>query len=137
MYMTFEPSRWRPFSVNELYPTPMNRIENPIPTVFEKGDLVIILIGPATGKIGQVVVERNANYVDKEPYSADDDIAVQVVELMQLAPSLRDIIIASDLVIDSGEVFTEAAIRWFDTPDQLELVLRPVVTADTNDSPSS
>lgn len=128
--MAIESKRFRLFSVNELYPTPKRRIENPIPTVFQVGDLVKILIGPAKGKLGSVVVERNGNYVDYEPYSAKEDIAVQVVEAMQLAPGLRDFIKDTGLVAGTEDTFSEAAVRWFDTPDQLEFVLRPESDAD-------
>jgi hypothetical protein len=128
--------KFRSYSLNELYPTPKRRIENPIPTFFQVGDLVRILTGPATGKIGQVVVERNANYEDKEPYSADEDIAVSAVEPTQIDPFLRGLITSSGSVIDSEDAFTETAVRWFDTPDQLELILRSQTDSDVNSSSS-
>ena len=57
--MPAEKPRFNIGSVNDFYPTPRVKIETPVETPFIPGDLVKLLIGPATGKIGEVVVERN------------------------------------------------------------------------------
>lgn len=70
--------------LNQMYPTPKERIKNPVPTAFGIGDVVKVLIGPATGKRGVVVVGRNGNFVDYEPYVAENAIGVSVFERREL-----------------------------------------------------
>lgn len=105
--------------LNELYPTPRQRIENPLPTAFNVGDLVKVLVGPSTGKNGLVVVDRNGNYVDYEPYSSADSIAVSVYERKEMDPTMERIIV--ELTQDPESMY-HRQVRWFDGPDQLELV---------------
>lgn len=107
--------------LNELYPTPRQRIENPLTTAFNVGDLVKVLVGPATGKNGLVVVDRNGNYVDYEPYSSADSIAVSVFERKEMDPTMERIIVG---LTQDPETMYHRQVRWFDGPDQLELVQR-------------
>lgn len=72
---------------------PRERKEDAKDTVLQVGDKVEINVGPATGRKGTVVIERNGNYVDYESDSNDEGIAVRV---------------------DGEEV-----PRWFDSADQL------------------
>ena len=114
------------FSIEQLgswiYPTPRIRIENPVETVLNPGDLVRIKIGPAKDKYGFVVVERNGNYVDKELYCNDESIGVGVAQRMDFAPELKTII--EQLTNESEHI--ETVICWFDTPDQLELLEKAI-----------
>jgi hypothetical protein len=84
---------------------------------------VKILVGPATGRLGLVVIDRNGNYIDYEPYSAADSIGVQVVEPMQIAPELRELLISDRFIANDEDSLRETAVRWFDSPEQLELVM--------------
>ena len=115
-----------------FYPTPRVRVENPTPTVLRVGDLVKFLEGPATGKVGVVVVDRNGNYVDHEPYCSEDAIGVQAVEITQLAPELRSLLVKSGVVDTSEDALTETVTRWCDGPDKLEFLLRPEAEADSS-----
>ena len=114
-----------PFSIESLYPTPERRIENPAPTVYQPGDIVKILIGPATDRLGRVVVERNGNYHDYEPYSASEGIGVEVVERRGLAPELEKMIAE----LTDPECLVHKVVRWFDNPQQLELVRKAQSTS--------
>lgn len=120
--------RYSVVSVNDFYPTPQLRIESPTETPLLRGDLVKILIGPAIDKIGEVVVERNGNYSDSEPYCSAESIGVQVVELAKIDPVLMKALGGIANMSDDG--LSETAVRWFDSPDQLELVLRPEVITE-------
>ncbi len=109
-------SEFRFASIESLiHPTPRNRIENPIPTTINRGDLVRAKIGPATGKLGFVVVERNGNYSDYELYCNQESIGVGFSE---------DNSIDSDLKKVLGNLIPKkiSVVRWFDSPDQLEVV---------------
>ncbi len=103
---------------NEIYPTPKRRKEDAVETPLKRGDIVKILIGPATGKIGIVVVERNANYQDSEPYSSDESIGVKVAEESDEGAELAGMI--DSLTQRPNRIKTST--RWFDDTTQLEVV---------------
>jgi hypothetical protein len=103
-----------------LYPTPKIRVENPVETVLHRGDLVRLKIGPAEGRIGFVVVERNGNYKDYEPYCSSESIGVGVAEDIDLDSNLR-----SAIEQLTGHENLKTVVRWCDSPDQLELLERP------------
>ncbi len=103
----------------DIYPTPKQRVENPVNTYYRPGDIVKILVGPATGRIGKVVVERNGNYTDYEPYSSEESIGVAVPEREILASAIEQMI--KERIIDA-ESRIKTIIRWFDGPEQLEIV---------------
>jgi len=108
------------FTIDQLYPTPKIRVDNPLPTVYEVGDRVRILIGSATGKEGVVVVDRNGNYKDYEPYCSKESIGVAVLEKGKIDPVLRAVMTEIDNKF--SKPLYRSVIRWFDTPDQLELI---------------
>jgi hypothetical protein len=103
---------------NELYPPPSVRVKDPQKTAFNPGDVVKIGIGPATGRIGIVAVERNANYQDYEPYAGDEAIGVRVAEQVTESLVLREII--SGLVGKTNGI--KSVLRWFDDASQLFLL---------------
>ena len=109
-----------PFDVENFYPTPKIRIENPVPTHYKVGDIVKVLIGPATEKFGAVVVEKNGNYRDYEPYCSAESIGVAVMEKRDFHPDLARIV--EQLSGPSSLIHT--VVRWFDNPEQLDLVMR-------------
>jgi len=111
--MTFIPS-----FVEDFYPTPKQRIENPVNTLYNPGDIVKILIGPAKERIGKVVVERNGNYSDYEPYANAEGIGVSVVERENFVTELERAV----QELSDKEALVHSVIRWFDTPDQLALI---------------
>jgi hypothetical protein len=95
---------------------PNHRVDNPIPAFYEVGDIVKMLIGPAKGSYGIVVVERNANYVDNAVYAKPESIGVASTEKIDVDPLLQD-------ALGLGpEQMTETVVRWFDTPAQLKMV---------------
>jgi hypothetical protein len=112
-----------------LYPAPTERTENPQPTELQKGDMVDILVGPAAGKVGLVVVERNGNYKDSEPYASPESIGVQVIQQITMDETLRNALIGTGNVAPDSTL--EQAIRWFDEPDQLRLAYRDTSELDT------
>ncbi|MDD5192411.1 MAG: hypothetical protein PHH54_06200 [Candidatus Nanoarchaeia archaeon] len=112
---------FRAVGLEVFYPTPCKRIENPEPAVYDRGDIVKILVGPAIGRLGRVVVERNGNYYDYEPDSNPEGVAVSVIEKTELEADLEKMITA----LGDHEVFFSPVVRWFDGEvinDQLELV---------------
>ena len=114
-------TRIRYFSIENFYPTPCKRIENPKQCVYGVGDIVEVLIGPAIGRLGRVVVDRNGNYSDSEPDSNDEGVAVAVVERMEHPEQLEKLI--DGLTDHESPVHT--IVRWFDGEvinDQLKLV---------------
>ena len=98
-------------------PTPKKRVENPIKTELQPGDLVKALAGLANSKIGFVVIERNGNYEDSEPNAGEESIGVGFAEQASLAPELKK---AVEQLTDKPTINT--VIRWFDSPDQLEVM---------------
>ena len=100
----------------DFYPTPERRKEDAVDTTFHVGDLVRALVGPAVGRIGCVVVDRNGNYEDYEPYASEDSIGVRFAEREELDPLLRTI---AEGLIDH-EATGVTVTRWFDGPKQLE-----------------
>jgi hypothetical protein len=112
-------------SVGDCRPTHQIRVENPLDTLLKVGDLVKLLVGPAKGGIGEVVVERNGNYVDCDPYARPDSIGVHVVERANIDPELVQTLGA---IADLSEYsLFGTTIRWCGSSEQLELVLRPSV----------
>ena len=109
---------FRLFNVaKEFYPTPSRRVENPVETKLKPGDVVRALVGPAIGKIGLVVIERNGNYGDSELYCDEESIGVGFAEQGDLAPELAGIVEQ----LTKGSAITNV-VRWFDSPDQLEVL---------------
>ncbi len=94
------------------------RVENPEPTVYQRDDIVRVLVGPAEGRLGKIIVERNGNYIDYEPYCSADSIGVTVVERMDLHLYLEKMITA----LNDHESLIHTVVRWFDSPEELELV---------------
>ncbi len=103
-------------SADSFYPTPIRRVETPTPTIFQRGDLVKALIGPAIGRVGAVVVERNGNYSDYEPYVSEDSIGVSFAEREELDLELENLVRG---LIDH-EATVRTVVRWFDSTEQLE-----------------
>ena len=101
-----------------IYPTPKERVENPIGTRLSSGDIVRINVGPARGKIGIVVVERNGNYVDSEPYCDDESIGVKVAEETPEDPTIKAIVDR----LTSRDNSIRTVVRWFDNDEQLTLM---------------
>ena len=101
-----------------LYPTPRERVADPKPVTFEVGDFVKAKIGPAKGQIGVVVVERNANYTDYEPYAGDETIGVGFAEHDDIADELKAAV--AGLTKTSDDIIS--VVRWFDNAKQLQLV---------------
>lgn len=103
----------------DLYPTPQMRVESPQESFFHPGDVVRMEVGPATGKIGIVVVERNGNYLDSEPYRNDEAIGVSVAEeAPEVHPVLKEVIDK----LTQGQTNVRTVVRWFDNPEQLTLL---------------
>lgn len=102
-----------------IFPNPRERIGNPEDTPLQRGDIVQAKIGPATGKLGIVVVERNGNYEDCLDEVGLEQIGVGFAEgnpidqdLMKMLESARSGLIPK----------IRTVIRWFDSPEQLEVV---------------
>ncbi|MBP7708789.1 hypothetical protein KA107_03815 [Candidatus Pacearchaeota archaeon] len=106
-----------PFGVESFYPTPTHRISNPVRTQYQVGNTVRILIGPKTGSLGRIIVERNGNYSDFEPYCGKECIGVEVVERRTLCPELERVVTE----LKDHESMVHTVVRWFDDPTQLEL----------------
>jgi len=96
-----------------FYPTPANKVDAPKITLYDKGDIVEILIGPATGRLGKVVVPRNGNYKDNEPYVNGESIGVEVVERMEFDSNLEKIV----ELLEDHESKVRKVVRWFDAED--------------------
>ena len=101
-----------------LYPTPRERVAEPKPAAFNVGDFVRSKIGETKGKVGIVVTERNANYVDYEPYAGNESIGVGFAEHENLAEELKEII--AKVTKNRDDIIS--VVRWFDSPKQLQLV---------------
>ncbi|HJX06049.1 MAG TPA: hypothetical protein VJ461_05010 [Candidatus Nanoarchaeia archaeon] len=110
------------FPIESLYPTPEERLKSAKPGSYEVGSMVKVLIGPAKGRIGVVLVDRNANYSDYEPYAGKESIGVAVVEKESLDKNLEARLLEEGF---RSEDFSKTVIRWFDGPDQLELARKP------------
>lgn len=106
------------------FPTPRVRREDSMSLFYTDGkkvmvgDIVRALKGSVEGMLGVVVVDRNGNYEDYEPYTNQDSIGFVVFpevnsEIVQLIESITN----------DPESLYDYAARWADTPDQLELVL--------------
>jgi hypothetical protein len=109
------------FRPEEFYPIPQDRVKSPRKTIFETGDIVEILIGPATGRLGRIVVDRNGNYNDCEPYCDPEGVGVSVVEETNTSEQIQKII--GGLTTQDPRAHT--VVRWFDGKDitqQLKLV---------------
>lgn len=97
------------------------RIENPVETSLRPSDLVRILVGPAEGNLGIVIIERNGNYANKEINVDDESIGVSVIEETPVVEPLKDFIIK---FTGNTRATKQKATRWFDSSEQLELVYR-------------
>jgi hypothetical protein len=101
-----------------IYTTPRVRVEKPEPTELISGDVVKAKIGPAKGKIGFVVVDRNGNYVDREINASEKSIGVGFSENFTFPYcEIKD---AVEQMIKSRA--SVGVVRWFDSPDQLEII---------------
>lgn len=108
-----------PFHIEDLYPTPKERIEEPLSTNYSVGDIVKVLVGgPAKSRYGGVVVERNGNYIDSEPDVSEESIGVAVAERMPTSELVEKVVAH----FSDSEALVHTVTRWFDSPDQLELV---------------
>lgn len=130
--MTNRPDGVPPFEllgehgISEMFfPTPKERKEDATEEVLKVGDLVECLIGPAIGKIGVVVIDRNGNYVDYQDQAGINSIGVQVIERMDTQDPVSQALLQSGLV--KPDASFESATRWFDGPEQLSLVYREPV----------
>lgn len=127
--MSEQPKGIHPFEllgehgISEMFfPTPKERREDATEEALKVGDLVECLVGPAIGKIGLVIIDRNGNYVDYQDHAGIDSIGVQVVERMNQGNPAVQALLQSGLV--SPDARFESATRWFDDPEQLSLVYR-------------
>ena len=89
--------------------TPTQRIEKPKRTKFQPNDIVQILVNDNAGLFGQIVVERNGNYVDRLHglWGSDDDIGLIILD------PPYDI---------KEEISIYDEVLWFNSADQLDLV---------------
>jgi len=111
--------RFERLNLNSLiWPTPTERVSDPLETSLNVGDFVKAKIGPAKGTIGIVVVERNANYLDKVDEVGDESIGVGFAEHENLEPDLKKAI--SGLTGSDDDIVT--TIRWFDNVRQLQVI---------------
>lgn len=99
---------------------PNERRRFPKPSAFNKGDRVRALIGPATGRVGAVVVELNRNYLDFERRIPVNSVGVIFAEPVDLIPALKEIVEKES----DHEALMSLAVRWFTNPNQLELVAK-------------
>lgn len=111
---------FRNFDIGEFYPTPKNRKKNAKETDLHPGDVVRAKVGPVSGQIGFVVVERNGNYKDSEPYVDDERIGVGIFEQDDVHPTVQQIVKG----LSGEDISKHNTVRWFDSPDQLEVVER-------------
>ena len=65
--------------ISWLYLTPKELIDNPEPTAFKSWDIVEILEGSSKWKLWTVIVPRNGNYKDYEPYMNKESVWILVV----------------------------------------------------------
>ncbi len=98
------------FNPESFYQAPKHRIDNPLPAPYDRGDIVEILEGPVKGRLGKVVVERNGNYKDFEPYANEESIGVAVVERIPVNPNLENMV--KDLIDPESRVHT--VVIWCD-----------------------
>lgn len=96
------------------------RVDDPTPTVLQAGDVVEILAGPATGKIGLIAVDRNANFVDCDLYARPDSIGVDVVEAVEIDLELLGVLQEGGLIPADGTL--QLSRRWFSNDADLALV---------------
>ena len=103
-----------------FYPCPKERKADAVPGPFAVGTVVEMLEGPAKGKIGAVVVDKNSNYQDSEPYVGDDSIGVAVLG----NADINEILAAS---LEKGGVKSSdlKELRWFDGAYQLSPIKNP------------
>ena len=116
------------FISNNIYPIPKHvikdllpksRIDNPLPVPYDVGDLVRLRRGPAKGRIGVIVVDRNENYKDYEERSRKESIGVFVTERPKVQPFLEQLVIE---ITGSGMDPCDGVVRWEEDSSQLELV---------------
>ena len=103
---------------SQIFPTPRERKQSAEDTMLKPGDIVKILVGPATGMLGIVVVERNENYADYEPDVNPDAIGVKVAEESVDGSAFPELIDA--LTQRPNRIKT--VTRWFDDLTQLEII---------------
>jgi len=65
-----------------------------------------------------VVVERNANYTDYEPYAGEEEIGVGFAEHDNIADELKAAV--AGLTKTRDDIIS--VVRWFDNAKQLQLV---------------
>lgn len=101
-----------------FWPTPKERISNPKTTEVNVGDIVKSKIGLSKGNIGIVVIERNANYIDKLDVVRDDSIGVSFAEHENIEPIPEKI--TRELTGRRNDIVVN--IRWFDDSSQFEII---------------
>jgi len=101
-----------------IFPVPTEKIQNPKPTELNVGDFVKAKIGPAKGKIGIVVVERNGNYEDYVDEINQESIGVGFAEHDELDPVLESALAGLTGTVDN----IISTVGWFDSVKQLELL---------------
>ena len=73
--------------------------------------------------MGVVLVERNGNYHDSEPYCSEESRGVQVIQTMDIDDTLLEKLTEMGVPTD-GNAMAERVTRWFDGVHQLELLYR-------------
>lgn len=99
-----------------MYPCPRERKWDAVPGQYATGTIVKLLVGPAKGKTGTVVVDRNSNYQDFEPYAGRDSIGVVVLGTINMNETLETLLQKGGV---KSSDFTFNELRWFDSAEQL------------------
>lgn len=95
------------------------------PLQLQRGDLVEILLGPATGKIGLIsTIQRGSgDRVMEDAGAARLRIGVGLIEPIEVAPELVAILRVADL-LSLDEAPRQEVMRWFNNPNDLKLLVR-------------
>lgn len=101
-----------------LFPTPLHRINNPLPAPIERNAIVYALDGIARGRLGIVVIERNGNYHDMSFRHTPEAIGVRFADKWDWDESVA---VIKDY-LEMGDSHRLAITVWFDRPEQLEVV---------------
>ena len=104
---------------SELYPTPQRRKSDAVECQYPVGSIVKVLVGSRTGKVGVVVVDRNDNYIDSEPYCSDESVGIRVDGRIEVDSELEKGLISGGI---SPKDFEYGETLWFDDWDQLKFI---------------